>query len=101
MDRLVRSPSAAYDWHRDLRLRDRQGTRRQPASAATAATNRPHRVLCHDNGLASASMTLASMAKPSPLIRPASMQARTTASKTWRKRSLSRERPGRFTEKVE
>ncbi len=51
--------------------------------------------------LASASMTLASTAKPSPLTRPAAMQARTTASNTWRKRSLSRKRPWRLTEKVE
>ena len=31
-----RSPSAACDWLRDLRLRDRQGTPQQPASAAPA-----------------------------------------------------------------
>src|SRR6266516_3313757 len=46
-------------------------------------------------------MTLASTAKPSPLTKPASMQARTTASNTWRKRSLSRKRPCRLTENVE
>src|ERR1700678_423545 len=51
---------------------------------------------------ASASMTLASTAKPSPLTRPASMHARTTtASNIWRNRSLSRNRPWRLTEKVE
>jgi hypothetical protein len=32
---------------------------------------------------------------------PASMQARTTASKTWRKRSLPRKRPWPLTENVE
>jgi CRP/FNR family cyclic AMP-dependent transcriptional regulator len=51
--------------------------------------------------LASASMTLASTAKPSPLTKPASMQARTTASNTWRRMSLSRKRPRRLTENVE
>jgi hypothetical protein len=35
------------------------------------------------------------------LTRPASMQARTTASKTCRRRSLSRKRPCRFLEKLE
>lgn len=40
-------------------------------------------------------------AKPSPLTRPAFMQVRTTASNTWRKMSLSRNRPWRLTENVE
>src|SRR6266576_3800523 len=42
-------------------------------------------------------MTLASTAKPSPLTRPAFMHARTTASNTWRKILLSRNRPWRLT----
>ena len=37
---------------------------------------------------ASASITLASPANPSPLTRPAFMQALTTASNTWRNKSL-------------
>ena len=41
----------------------------------------------------SASITLASTAKLSPLTRPASMRARTTASNTCRNTSLSRKRP--------
>ena len=51
--------------------------------------------------LASALMTLASMAKPSPRTRPSVMQRRSTLSNTWRNASLSRKRPCRFLEKVE
>lgn len=51
--------------------------------------------------LASAATMLASTAKPSPLTRPAAMQARTTSSNSQRKVSLSRKRPCRFLEKVE
>jgi hypothetical protein len=43
--------------------------------------------------LASASITLASTAKSSPLTKPASMQVRTTASNTCRRVSLARKRP--------
>jgi hypothetical protein len=46
-------------------------------------------------------MTLASTEKPSPLIKPAAKQTPTTRSKTPRKRSLSRNRPWRFFEKLE
>jgi hypothetical protein len=49
----------------------------------------------------SASMTLASTANPSPSTRPASMHALTTASKSCRKISPSRNRPWRLTENVE
>src|SRR3981189_2028197 len=45
-------------------------------------------------------MTLASTAKPSPFTRPASMQARTTASNTCRGVSLARKRRWQLTEKV-
>ena len=51
--------------------------------------------------LASASITLASTANPSPPIRPAFMQPQTTSSNTVRRISLSRKRPCRFTENVE
>jgi hypothetical protein len=40
-------------------------------------------------------------AKPSPPTNVSAMQRRTTASNTWRRRSLSRKRPWRFLEKVE
>jgi hypothetical protein len=61
----------------------------RPKTAASAAVHRKSnpvgrvsgaRKPCRDTGLASASITLASTAKPSPLTRPASMQARTTAA---------------------
>jgi len=64
-------------------------------SGAPAVTTRSHREPCRDNGW-SVSMTLASAAKPSPLTRPASMQARTMASNTSHKISLSRKRPWRL-----
>src|SRR6516225_9764370 len=51
--------------------------------------------------MALASITLASTANPSPLTRPTTIQAATTRSKTWRRISLSRKRPSRFTENVE
>ena len=51
--------------------------------------------------LALASITEASTAKPSPPTRPAFMHEQTNFSKTLRKRSLSRKRPRRLTEKVE
>jgi hypothetical protein len=47
------------------------------------------------------SRTLASAAKPSPFTRLAAIQARTTASKIWRSRSLAWKRPWRFLEKLE
>jgi len=51
--------------------------------------------------LASALITLASMAKPSPPTSPSFMQRRSTDSNRWRKASLWRKRPCRFFEKVE
>src|SRR6266581_2215151 len=85
-----------------------------PSSSSSAARNSATARVCRSGRdqsissgalpryrLASASITLASTAKPSPLTRPASMQARTTASNTWRKMSLSRKRPWRLTENVE
>ena len=50
---------------------------------------------------ASALMTLASIAKPSPPTNPSSMQRLRTASKTRRNTSLWRNRPCRFLEEVE
>ena len=50
---------------------------------------------------ASASTTLASIAKPCAPTSPSAMQRASTVSKTWRKASLSRKRPWRFLEKVE